>query len=182
MPIIKFDDHPEFKPNVAPMDMFRKGIMGGTYFRPIKSAITGQKHSRMYLEWDWNKEDIPLYMVNSAECDPSINKYGVKSGSSLRDWERAGWIRAQDPYGWIQWYMRFYNGRRSPDDERQIKRWQAFAGEKGRFRRRLINMIQADAKKRRRNVKESLNDHSISPVIRQALLQWGYEVKLKDVR
>ena len=51
-------------------------------------------------------------------------------------------MREQDPYGWVQWYCRFYKGRRIPDDERQIKRWLAFAGPKGRFKKRLINMIK----------------------------------------
>jgi hypothetical protein len=23
-------------------------------------------------------------------------------------WEQSGWIVAQDPYGWFQWYCRFY--------------------------------------------------------------------------
>ena len=27
-----------------------------------------------------------------------------------------------DPYGWFQWYCRFYQGRRSSDDERQVGR------------------------------------------------------------
>ena len=34
---IYFKDHPEFRPNITPKDMFNMGIMGGSYFRKIKS-------------------------------------------------------------------------------------------------------------------------------------------------
>ena len=56
--------------------------------------------------------------------------------------ESNGWIVEQDPYGWFQWYCRFYRGRRSEDDQRQIDRWKNLTGPKGRFRRRIVNMIK----------------------------------------
>ena len=39
-----------------------------------------------------------------------MNKYGVKCGGTLDMWESSGWISAIDPYGWFQWYCRFYLG------------------------------------------------------------------------
>lgn len=32
----------------------------------------------------------------------------VKAGQNQADWEKSGWIAAQDPRGWFQWYCRFY--------------------------------------------------------------------------
>ena len=72
----------------------------------------------------------------------------------------------------MQWYCDFYIGKRSPDDERQIKRWIRTAGPKSRFRRALINLI---IKK-----KGNYNDFSISPKIRQTLQHWGYKLTKKD--
>ena len=83
---------------------------------------------------------------------------------------KKGWINGTDPYGWFQWYFRYYLGRRSKDDERQIKRWK---GVVNRFKGILIKMIKdADSK---------FDDYSISPKIRQILLHWGYELVESDV-
>lgn len=168
---LHFADYPEFQPNVTPEEMFEAGVFGGTYWRPIKSGVTAKSYKNKHLEFPWLKR-IPEHMLTSSKCDKNVNKYKVTSGTSLDYWENKGWIKPQDPYGWVQWYCRFYQGRRSADDERQIKRWLAFAGPKGRFRLRLINMIKEKGKK--------YNDVSISPVIRQGLLQWAYELNKKD--
>jgi len=169
-----FSDHPEFTPNLTPSQMFKAGVFGGTYWRPIKSTITNRTYKNQHLEFPkswWSGLDAKTQLTSSV-CDKKLNKYGVKSGTSLKFWEGKKWITKQDPYGWVQWYCRFYQGRRTPDDARQIKRWLGVAGDKSRFRNRLIMMCHSKKKK--------YNDATISPVIRQLLLQWGYELSLKD--
>eukprot|EP00299_Pterocystis_sp_00344_P014971 c7457_g1_i2.p2 GENE.c7457_g1_i2~~c7457_g1_i2.p2 ORF type:complete len:123 (-),score=27.78 c7457_g1_i2:68-436(-) len=69
-------------------------------------------------------------------------------------------------------YCRFYQGRRSSDDTRQIERWLSGHGPKGRFRLQLINKI-AKANK-------SFDDTSVSPVIRQTCQHWGYKLTQFD--
>ena len=68
--------------------------------------------------------------------DFSVNKYGLKCETLLRFWENKGWINEIDPYGWFHWYFRYWLGRWSQDDERQINRWN------GRFRGKLVKVIK----------------------------------------
>lgn len=76
------------------------------------------------------------------------------------------WIREDiDPYGWIEWYCNFYNGRRTEDDTRQINRWKKSAGPKGRFKNQLQNKV---------NELRS-NNEKIYPRLRQTLLHWAYD-------
>ena len=167
-----FKDYPDFKPNLTPKQVFKLGSFGGTYFRDIKSDVTGKSYKgknviKKYPS-DWFKGlDIGKKVI-SPKYDKKVNKYNAKCGSSLENWEKSGWIVKQDPYGWFQWYCHFYMGRRSKDDQRQIDRWKGVAGPKGRFKNNLMNKIIKSGK--------SFNDPSVSPVIRQVLQHWGYKL------
>lgn len=172
---IIYKDYPEFRPNLTPRQIFKLGSFGGTYWRPIYSSITKKKYKNKHKKFpkSWWKNISEDYLV-SPICLTEINKYKVNSGTSLKYWESKGWMHKQDPYGWVQWYCEFHNGRRSEDDKRQIKRWLNFAGPKGRFRRRLINMCKERNKK--------YNDYSVSPVIRQGLQHWAYQITKNDLK
>jgi hypothetical protein len=162
-----------FKPNLSPREVILSGSFGGTYFRPIDSSVTHRSYSGAENEFSFLKGISKEKITREWKAyDKSINKYNVKVGQTLEDWERSNWITAQDPYGWFQWYCRYYSGRRSPDDERQISRWQGLAGENGRFRRRLINLIEKKGGR--------WDDEAISPAIRQTLQHWGYKLTAAD--
>ena len=172
---IIFKDYPDFKPNLTPDEIFRMGSFGGTYWRPIKSTITNKSYKNEHLEYpkSWWKDLPDNWLTNKwNKYDKKINKYNVKVGTTLEFWEDKGWIDEQDPYGWIQWYSRFYMGRRSDDDERQIGRWKSLASDNGRFRKWLVTqIIKKDG---------DYDDYKISPKIRQTLQHWGYKLTKKD--
>ena len=87
----------------------------------------------------------------------------------LRFWESKGWINEINPYGWFQWYFRYWLDRRSEDDERQINRWKEVVC---RFKGKLVKMIKG--------VGGKFDDYSLSPKTRQIFLHWGYELIEKD--
>tara|TARA_Y100000996_G_C22553669_1_gene654698 strand:- start:2215 stop:2769 length:555 start_codon:yes stop_codon:yes gene_type:complete len=169
----KFKDFPDFKPNLSPRQIFKLGSFGGTYWRNIKSSITNKEYKNMHKKFpdSWWK-GIPEEHLTSSKCNISINKYKVRVGTSLNFWESKKWITKYDPYGWVQWYCNFYNGRRCEDDVRQIKRWENLAGPNGRFRKWLITLIEEK--------KGKWDDYSISPKIRQTLQHWGYKLNKLD--
>jgi hypothetical protein len=162
---IIFKDHPEFKPNITPKEMFELGIMGGSYFRQIKSPKTKKIYQNHHKKFKFLK-DIPNDLIIKKEYDKNVNYYKVEVGTSYEYWMEKNWIREDiDPYGWIEWYCNFYNGRRSDDDIRQINRWKKSSGPKGRFRNQLQNKV---------NEMKS-NSEKIYPRLRQTLLHWAYD-------
>lgn len=144
-----FEDYPDFKPSLSPREVIELGSFGGTYFRPIYSSVTGKNYKNEHRKFEFFN-DIPDSMLTRSwdNYDKNINRYGVKVGSTLEEWEKKGWINPIDPYGWFQWYCNFYNGRRSIDDRRQIKRWKSVVNRFGKLKNK-------------------------TPAIRQTLQHWG---------
>ncbi|XP_074625444.1 uncharacterized protein LOC141883760 [Acropora palmata] len=170
-----FTDFPDFKPNMTPKEVLQAGSFGGTYFRPIYSSITGKKYSAdVYKEFpaDWFQGLNIKSQVTSAVYRSEVNTYKVKCGGSLEMWESSGWIHKQDPYGWFHWYCRFFLGRRTEDDSRQVDRWKKCAGDKGRWRNNLITKVVRSGC--------AYDNFGVSPVVRQTLQHWGYRLTKKD--
>lgn len=172
-----FADHPEFTPRLTPAQVIRAGSFGGCYFNPCggRPGILNPKgvdinHKEFPASWF---AGLPESMYISRKYNIPTNKHGVNAGQDQAAWERSGWIIPQDPRGWFHWYCRFYCGRRSDDDARQISRWSGVTGPKGRWKRTLMNKIVA--------ANAAWDDGTISPVIRQTLLHWAYEVTEQEV-
>ena len=148
----------DFGTNKTPVEIIKEGAFGGPYFRDIYSGSKGKWYENPWKEFDVLENFDQKYYC-SDYYDVSVNRYGVKCGTSLRFWENKGWIHKQDPYGWFQWYFRYWLGKKSKDDERQIKRWKEIVN---RFKDKLIEMIK--------DVGGKLDGYSISPKIGQILL------------
>ena len=148
----------DFGANKTPVEMIKKGAFGGTYFKNIYSSVNGKWLKKSWKEFNQLKNiDQKFYCLDYY--DVSVNKYGVKSRTSLRFWGNKGWINEIDPYGYFQLYFRYWLGRRSSDDERQINRWKRIVS---RFRDKLVKMIK--------DAGSTFDDSSILTKIRQILL------------
>ena len=180
-----FVDAPSwFRPSLTPREMLLKGMHGGIYFNP-KGGKPGIKYPRSKYPKgipgvtidEYPKEwfaGVPKELYMSRRYDASRNCYGVKSGLDQAGWESSGWITEWDPRGWTQWYFRFFMGRRLSDgeDERQMSRWNGVCGVKGRWKQNLIGKCLVSGK--------AHDDATVSPVVRQTLLHWAFELSEAD--
>ena len=157
-----------FEPNLTPKQVIQMGSFGGIYFNPTNNCINID-HKEFPSEWFQGLEK-KYYASNKYHKE--INFFKVKSGSNQLEWEKRGWVRRQDPRGWFQWYCRYFLGRRTDDDIRQIRRWNNFCGEKGRWRNYIYSKIYS------RNT--TVYDNSFSLAVRQSLLHWAYKINQTD--
>jgi hypothetical protein len=135
---------PGFTPQLTPKQMLELGVFGGKYLTDCR-------------------KEFPASWFKRAKLSPhrpqaSVNYFGVNASQPLAEWRRKGWIHPDDPRGWFQWYCRYYCGRRSQDDLRQIARWRAV--------RRHLAQLKKHCKPRDLNCRRRQ---------RQALLHWAYD-------
>ena len=153
-----------FEPMFTPKEMLEKGIFGGTYFAELID------HNDFPEEWF---ENIDESFYKTDKYLTKVNFFKIKSGQSQEEWEAKGWMHKDDPRGWFEWYCKYFLGRRHEDDERQIKRWAAFCGPKGRWRNIIYAKIHASGC-------GIENSQDVSRRIQQSLLHWSYMVNEKD--
>lgn len=138
---------PEFKPELTPKEMLALGVFGGVYMRDCVNEFPQ----------DWFQHAV----LSKDSHDPSLNLFKVDASQPLSVWKEKKWIHPNDPRGWFQWYCRYYRGRRTRDDERQIKRWKAM--------KRHISQIKKYC---------APGDITCRPRQRQALLHWAYNSRI----
>ena len=139
------DFDPEFRPELTPREMLALGVFGGKYMTDCRNEFPA----------DW----FAHARLSPTRRDPSLNYFGVDASQPLAEWRRKGWIHPDDPRGWVQWYCRYWLGRRAPEeDARQIKRWKAI--------RRHVEQLRRHC---------APGDPHCRPRQRQALLHWAYD-------
>jgi hypothetical protein len=123
----------DFKPDYTPAEMFKLGIFSSSYFNnKAVSHLTQNKDWKFFIPNDFII-DLTCEFVFIKEkliSSPDIKKncYQVECGSSFIEWFNNDWINLElDPYGWVNWYINYYYGRRiESEDIKQIKRWNQF--------------------------------------------------------
>lgn len=138
---------PDFQPELSPSQILSLGIFGGVYMR------------------DCTNEFPPNWFIHakfsSKGHDISLNYFKVDASQPLSIWKEKRWIHPNDPRGWFQWYCRYYRGRRSIDDDRQIKRWKAMKRHSAQIKKNC-----------------AAGDINCRPKQRQALLHWAYDSRI----
>jgi len=134
-----------FEPELTPEEMLHLGVFGGRYLTDCQAEFPDAWYAGAQL---CHERHVP-----------ELNYFGVNASLPLAQWQARGWIYADDPRGWFQWYCRYFMGRRLPaEDEHQIARWRAFRRHAAQVRK---NCFPGDDKCR--------------PKQRQALMNWAYD-------
>jgi hypothetical protein len=103
---------PDFRPELTPKEMLTLGVFCGKYMTDCRAEFPATWFERARL--------------SPTRRDCSLNYFGVDASQTLSVWREKGWIHPDDPRGWLQWYCRYYMGRRMLDeDARQIRRWRS---------------------------------------------------------
>lgn len=134
----------EFEPELTPKEMLELGVFGGKYMNDCQEEFPRNWFSKAKLS--------PL------KKDIKLNYFAVDASQSINEWRKKGWIHPHDPRGWFQWYCRYYMGRRTEDDARQISRWKGF--------RRHASAVKKNCEQ---------YDFFCRKKQRQALLHWAYD-------
>jgi hypothetical protein len=137
----------DFTPSYTPEDMLRLGVFEGKYINNIKGIPAHWK-------------TLPKVVGPKEEPNIELNSFAVKSRQPLSVWKEKGWITKNDPNGWFEWYIHYWQGRRlGEEDNMQIGRWKSFVA-------RHQGQIKANC---------TLKDLTCRPIQRQALLQWAWD-------
>ncbi len=140
----------DFRPDLTPAEMLSLGVFGGVYMRDCTKEFPKSWFARA---------KFATGLPGQGKRDAKINLFKVNASQPLSVWKKKGWIYAEDPRGWFQWYCRYYMGRRIPtEDARQIKRWKAIS--------RHMAQIRNNCRP---------GDLTCRPRQRQAILHWAYD-------
>eukprot|EP00762_Andalucia_godoyi_P006449 ANDGO_02941.mRNA.1 hypothetical protein len=142
----------DFAPAYDPAQLLLLGIFEGHFFNDC------------ILEYprEWFEQALQQNKLSPEKPDPTLNCFGVKSRLSLKEWKERGWVAGEDRRGWMEWYFRYWLGRRDPEvDKFQIEQWNKFTEQQLKVK----EVCEANP-----------GDRTTLALERQHLLQWSHEV------
>lgn len=170
--VIKFKDNKTFVTCYSPLRMIELGIFGHGYFG-IK-AVNEKEFSKILNLIPNFADQIDSEIQSKILLSPqnfSLNRFGINAGLDHTAWIENKWIISDDPYGWFNWYIQFYYGRRHKDDFRQINRYRSFV-------KRHWGMLNGFCEKA--NVPMDQAEFKYQKTC-QGLLQWGWNHLINPV-
>lgn len=110
---LKFD-LPGFTPIYTPTEILQIGAFGGAFCYKIGSERNIPPEVFIGVDKD-------LYQ---SKMDGTNNFFGVLVSPLAHGYMVPTYIKSQDPFGWFEWYCKFYNGIRRPEvDNVRATQW-----------------------------------------------------------
>ncbi|NLE06562.1 MAG: hypothetical protein GX638_17395, partial [Crenarchaeota archaeon] len=147
-------EFPMFKPELTPVEILKLGVFQGKRFNDCFREFPRE----------WFLEVLEENKLSVLKPMRKFNYFKVPEDVIAVDWkdeDHDSLMDQHDPRGWLQWYIRFHLGRRTPVDRKQINRWVSFG-------KRYKKMIESSCKK---------GDDKCKTRIKQAMICWGFDPK-----
>lgn len=148
-----WNEYSSFKPELTPPEILKLGV------------AHGKKFNDCFREFprEWFLDALDADKLSVLRPLKKFNYYKVDEDVHVEDWrdeDHDSLVDQNDPRGWLQWYFRFYLGRRDPSvDKKQINRWIA-------FNKRHTQLIKSSCKEK---------DDRCKPKVKQAMLSWAID-------
>ena len=148
-------EYPAFKPELTPSEILNLGV------------FEGKKFNDCFREFprEWFLDAIEANKLSVLRPMKKVNYFKVPSVSMVDNWrdeEHDSLMDSVDPRGFLQWYARFYLGRRDPSvDRKQINRWIAFT-------KKFKKMIEISCKEK---------DDRCKTKVKQSMIGWAIDPK-----
>lgn len=126
----KWKKEPKGEPDIYELELDEEDIdtLDNPYEHKLKKEKRVTKHKKEASTADFIPDYKPEDIQDSYNA--IYGHYGPRL-ASMDKWPDE-WINKDvDSMGWLQWYEQYKAGRRTEDDDRQIKRWKSFKARHG---------------------------------------------------